>query len=126
MPICITSVHIVVVVLPVPCSRIVGWIDIDTVHLTSIEILQQLQGMVIVRFDQCMPKVAVRRIADRVDRLQIRINWLAKFRNGNKIIQSKLCLCAKDTIDDRIMKALSQKERTQTALIDAVKANLKI
>lgn len=34
MPICITSVHIVVVVLPVPCSRIVGWIyvpaDFDT------------------------------------------------------------------------------------------------
>ena len=30
------------------------------------------------------------------------------------------------TIDSRIMKALSQKEHTQTALIDAVKADLKI
>ena len=30
------------------------------------------------------------------------------------------------TIDNRIMKALSQKEQTQTALIDAVKADLKI
>lgn len=30
-----------------------------------------------------------------------------------------------DTIDERIMKALLQKERTQSALIDAVKANLK-
>ena len=29
-------------------------------------------------------------------------------------------------IDNRIMKALSQKEHTQTALIDAVKADLKI
>ena len=35
-------------------------------------------------------------------------------------------IIAKDTIDERIMKALSQKEHTQTALIDAVKADLKI
>lgn len=30
----------------------------------------------------------------------------------------------KDTIDERILKALSEKDKTQTALIDAVKANL--
>ena len=35
-------------------------------------------------------------------------------------------IIAKDTIDERIMKALSQKEHTQTALIDVVKADLKI
>ena len=34
-------------------------------------------------------------------------------------------IVTKDTIDNRIMKALSQKEHTQTALIDAVKADLK-
>ena len=33
-------------------------------------------------------------------------------------------IIAKDTIDERVMKALSAKDRTQTALIDAVKANL--
>lgn len=33
-------------------------------------------------------------------------------------------IIAKDTIDERIMKALSVKNRTQTALIEAVKANL--
>lgn len=33
-------------------------------------------------------------------------------------------IIAKDTIDERIMTALRKKERTQTALIDAVKANL--
>lgn len=33
-------------------------------------------------------------------------------------------IIAKDTIDERVMKALSDKDRTQTALIDAVKANL--
>lgn len=35
-------------------------------------------------------------------------------------------IIAKGTIDERIMKVLSQKEHTQTALIDAVKADLKI
>src|SRR5699024_6691185 len=35
-------------------------------------------------------------------------------------------IVTKDTIDERIMKALFQKEHTQTALIDAVKAHLKI
>jgi SNF2 family DNA or RNA helicase len=35
-------------------------------------------------------------------------------------------IVTKGTIDDRIIKALSQKEHTQTALIDAVKADLKI
>ena len=35
-------------------------------------------------------------------------------------------IITKGTIDHRIMKALSQKEHTQTALIDAVKADLQI
>ena len=33
-------------------------------------------------------------------------------------------ITAKDTIDERVMKALSDKDKTQTALIEAVKANL--
>lgn len=35
-------------------------------------------------------------------------------------------IVAKGTIDERILKALSQKDNTQSALIDAVKANLQI
>jgi SNF2 family DNA or RNA helicase len=35
-------------------------------------------------------------------------------------------IVAKGTIDERILKALSQKDKTQSALIDAVKANLQI
>lgn len=35
-------------------------------------------------------------------------------------------IITKGAIDDRIMKVLSQKEHAQTALIDAVKADLKI
>jgi SNF2 family DNA or RNA helicase len=33
-------------------------------------------------------------------------------------------IIAKNTIDERVMKALRDKDKTQTALIDAVKANL--
>ena len=33
-------------------------------------------------------------------------------------------IVTKDTIDERVLKALSEKDKTQTALIDAVKANL--
>ena len=33
-------------------------------------------------------------------------------------------IITRDTIDERIMNALHKKEKTQTALIDAVKANL--
>lgn len=35
-------------------------------------------------------------------------------------------IIAKDTIDERIMSALRKKDKTQTALIDAVKANLEV
>ena len=35
-------------------------------------------------------------------------------------------IIAKDTIDERVMKALSAKDKTQTALIDAVKAQLEV
>ena len=33
-------------------------------------------------------------------------------------------IIAKDTIDEDVMKALQKKEKTQNALIDAVRANL--
>ena len=35
-------------------------------------------------------------------------------------------LIAEDTIDEKIMSALKKKDKTQSALIDAVKADLKI
>lgn len=35
-------------------------------------------------------------------------------------------IITKGTIDERIIKALSKKEMTQTALIDAVKADLEV
>ena len=49
--------------------------------------------------------------------------WRQGQTSGTVVVQH---IITKGTIDERIMKALSQKEHTQTALIDAVKANLKI
>ena len=47
--------------------------------------------------------------------------WRQGQRADTVIVQH---IITKGTIDERILKALSEKDRTQTALIDAVKANL--
>lgn len=49
--------------------------------------------------------------------------WRQGQTSGTVVVRH---IVTKGTIDHRIMKALSQKEHTQTALIDAVKADLKI
>ena len=60
----IIAIHIVVVVFPVLCAGIVGRVDIDAVHLTRIQIFQKLQGVIVVRFNQRVPKIAIRCIAN--------------------------------------------------------------
>ena len=72
MTILIVAIHIIVVVFPVPCACIVRRIDVDAIHLPGIEVFQKLQGMVVVRLDQRVPQVTIRRIADLVDGLEIR------------------------------------------------------
>jgi SNF2 family DNA or RNA helicase len=47
------------------------------------------------------------------------------WRQGQKNTVIIHHIVAKDTIDEQVMKALKRKDKTQTALIDAVKANLK-
>jgi len=47
------------------------------------------------------------------------------WRQGQKDTVVIHHIVAKDTIDEQVMKALKRKDKTQTALIDAVKANLK-
>ena len=73
MPILIAVIHIIVIVFPVSRPCVIGWIDVDAIHLSGIEILQKLQGMIIVRLDQRVPQVTVRRIADGIDGLEIRV-----------------------------------------------------
>ena len=41
--------------------------------------------MVVIGFDEGMPKIAVRRVLDKVQRLQRGINRLPKFRHSNDI-----------------------------------------
>ena len=60
----IIAIHIVVVIFPVLCASIVGRIDIDAVNFSGIEVFQKLQGMVVVRLDQRVPKIAIRCIAN--------------------------------------------------------------
>ena len=47
------------------------------------------------------------------------------WRQGQKDTVIIHHIVAKETIDEQVMKALKRKDKTQTALIDAVKANLK-
>ncbi len=51
---------------------IVGWVNINTVHLAGTEVLQQTQNMVIAGFNQSMPKVTFRRAANTFHMVQAR------------------------------------------------------
>ena len=42
MTICIRTIYIVVIVFPVASPCIIGWVDVDTIYLSGIEVLQQL------------------------------------------------------------------------------------
>ena len=97
MPIDVSRIYVIIVVFPIPRPRIVGWIDINAIHFSCIKVFQQLKRMIVVGLDQRMPKVAVRGIADSVDWFQIRIDWLPKFGNRDKVIDRefyRLCLTA--------------------------------
>ena len=89
MSIGIVAIHIVVIVFPVSRPCVIGWVDVDTIHLSGIEVLQQLERMVVVRFNQRVPQVAVRRIADGIQRLQIGIDGLTELGHANQRIHRK-------------------------------------
>ena len=55
MPIGIVTIHIVVIVFPVTSPCVIGWVDVDTIYLSGIEVLQKLERMVVVRFNQRVP-----------------------------------------------------------------------
>lgn len=88
----VVLIYIIAIVFPVfGVFLIIGWVDVDTIHLASVQVLQQLQGMVVICLDERVPKVAVRRIADRVDGLEIGVNGLAEFRHADKLLHRELC-----------------------------------
>ena len=64
----IRAVNIIVVVLPVLCSGVVWWIDVDAVHLLCVQIFQQLERVVVVRLNQRMPKVAIWSVLNCIQR----------------------------------------------------------
>ena len=67
MTVSVRSIYIVIVVFPVLGTSIVRRINVYAVHLLCIEIFQKLQRMVIIRFNQGMPKAAVRSILHSVN-----------------------------------------------------------
>jgi SNF2 family DNA or RNA helicase len=49
--------------------------------------------------------------------------WRQGQKSETVVIQH---ITVKETVDERILKSLKEKDNTQSALIDAVRANLKI
>ena len=90
MSIRIIAINIIIIILPISRTSIIWWIYINTINFPGIKIFQQLKRVIIVCFNQSVPKITLRSIADRIDRLQIRIDWFAKFSNRNKISHRKL------------------------------------
>ena len=78
MSVLVISIHVVVVVLPIPCTTIIGRVDVNAVHFSCVQVFQQLEGMVVVCLDQGMPKVAVRRVAHRIQWLKIGIDGFSE------------------------------------------------
>ena len=92
MTISVRAINIIVVVFPVLRTGVVRRINIDAVNLFHIKVFQQLEGMVIVRLNQRMPKFTVRSVLHNVNRFQCRINRLAEFRDRYKLIHPKCFL----------------------------------
>ena len=86
MPICISPVNIIIIVFPIPCARVVRRININTVHFSCIKIFQQLQSMIIIRLNQCMPQIAVWSITYIINQLQIWIDWFSKLSHAYQLI----------------------------------------
>ena len=90
---CVAAVHVVVVVFPVLCASVVGRVNVNAVHFAGVEPFQQLQGVVVFRLYQGVPK-AVRRAVfrgafNRVKALQAGVNGFAKAGDAHNIVQKK-------------------------------------
>ena len=85
----ICTVHIIVIVFPVFCAGVIGRIDVDTIHFSRIQIFQKLQSMVVICFNQGVPKVTVWGIAHFVQHLETGIDWVTQFCRCHKVINRK-------------------------------------
>ncbi|MNO92216.1 hypothetical protein D3C76_837840 [compost metagenome] len=90
MPPAVVAVHVVVVVFPVARPRIVGRVNIDAVHLPGIEVVQQLQGVVVVSLDQRVPGCIRWAVGDGINWHQGRKDRLAKLAHYQQLINRKL------------------------------------
>src|SRR5574344_690707 len=68
MPVCVSSVYIVVIVLPISRPRIVWRVYVYAIYFSSIKILKQLKCMIVIRLNKGVPQIAVRGIANGINR----------------------------------------------------------
>ncbi len=52
MPPSVVDVYIVIVVLPVSRPCVVRRVDVDAIHLAGVEVFEELEGMVVIGFDE--------------------------------------------------------------------------
>ena len=91
MTICIRAINVIVVVFPISRTRIVGRINIDTIHFSGIKILKKLKRVIVVSFNESVPKIAIWSIANTVHRLEIGIDRITKLCHGHKLVHLKGC-----------------------------------
>lgn len=85
----VVAVYVVVVVFPVACASIVGWVDVDAIDFAGIEVFEQLQCVVVIRFNQGMPEVTVGGIAYRIDGFERRVNGFAELGDADEVSKWK-------------------------------------
>ena len=86
MTVLVIAVHIVVVVFPILRACIVGGIYINTIYLARVEIAEQLESVIVIRLDERMPEITVRRVLYGVDGREIGVDRIAKLRYSDKFL----------------------------------------
>ena len=100
MPITVRRIYIIVVILPILCSAVIGWIYVNAINLFRVEVFKKLQCVEIVSFDQRMPQTTVGCVSHAVNGNKGRINWLTKLCHDNKSFNRTLALISRDFIND--------------------------
>ena len=89
MTVCICAINVIVVIFPISRSRIVRRIDVDTIHFSGIQILKKLKRVIVVGFNESVPKIAIGSIANAVHRFEIGIDCITKLCHGHKLVHLK-------------------------------------
>gem|GEM_PF-4513040 len=87
MPPSIIRIHIIIIILPVPCPGIIRRIDVYAVHFSLIQVFQELERVVVIGFDDGVPQFVIRRVFDFGDGFERREDWFADEGYGYKFVE---------------------------------------